>query len=134
MSDAGKRAADEYATHRLADPIGSVGKWIAVRLDDGSSDHALYTSKLDAVRHQKNNEKYFAFIQIGPWQMNAEDASAFIALQRRIYDADMRMTDPDMFNGGRDVIRRIAREDQSNQSVAMFTGARPPSNIRYGVN
>lgn len=129
-TDAGKRVADEYALHRLADEYGHIGKWFAVRLTDGTSDHVLYESKQSAVQHQHHNEDFYAFIQVGPWGMSARDADAFLAVQRRMYDAGLRMADPDSISGGKEVIKRATQEDQRNQIRAMF-GTGQPSNISY---
>lgn len=110
-TDAARRLADQWNLHRVADPHGSIGKWIAVRLEDGACDGVLYDSKVAAIHHQKRLEKYYAFVCISVATMNYCDAEIYLAVQRRLYDRGFRMTDPDARSGGPDVIKRTTRED-----------------------
>lgn len=126
-SDAARRFADEYNLHRIGDQYGSVGKWIAVRLDDGSSDHVLYDTKQDAIRHQHHNEKFYAFVRIVPTTMNVCDAEIYLGSLRKLYDAGFRLTDPDNRHGGPDVIKRITREDQFAQMRGRSTNLYLPN-------
>lgn len=120
-SDAAKRVADEYQLHRLANFYGSIGKWIAVALADGTSDHTLYDSKREAVRHQHHNEQWYAFIRIGPNNMTACEAEIFLRMMRTLYDKGMRLTDPDAVHGGRDVIKRSTTEDMRANALGIST-------------
>jgi len=132
-SDASMRVSDEYRLHRMADPSGSMGRWIACRLSDGSSDHVLYDSKRDAVTHMHHNEQWYMFVQIGPHDMSPCAAEAFIRVKRTLDNAGIKLTDPDHRNGGMDVIPRIAREDQVSQMRSIVSGGRiEPSNIWKG--
>jgi hypothetical protein len=88
VSDAAKRASDAYNLHRVADPNGCVGKWIAVRLSDGTTDNVLYDSKSAAVDHQHHDEDFYAFVQIGPWQFTPEMAETYLTVQRRMYGSN----------------------------------------------
>ena len=115
VSDAGRRVSDQYALHRVADPLNSIGKWFAVRLSDGSSDGVLYDSRRAAVRHQHHDEMYYAFVQIGPWPMSAKDADIFLQVHRRAYMRGLRLADPDHRSGGREIIPRLYRTDQNRQ-------------------
>lgn len=128
-SDVGKRIADQYSLHRVADPHGSIGKWFAVTLHDGTSDGTLYDTKQQCIRHQKQFEMYYAYIQVTPAHMTPKYADTFIDLHRRMYDKGIRMADPDASNGGRDVIRRLTETDQRNQTRSITVGDRPPSNL-----
>lgn len=114
-SDAGKRVADQYALHKIGDPFGSVGKFFAVRLSDGSSDGVLYDTRRSAVRHQHHDEQFYAFVQIGPWPMTAKEADVFLAVHRRMYLKGMRFADPDHRSGGLEIIPRLTRADQIRQ-------------------
>lgn len=120
-SDAAKRVRDEYALHRLADPIGHIGKWFAVALADGASDHVLYDSRQECVSHQHHNEMYYAYIQIVPATMTACEAETFLLTVRKMYDAGFRLTDPASRGGGRELIKRVAREDQFRAIRALPT-------------
>lgn len=128
-SDAAKRLADEYNMHRVAAPYDSIGKWFAAALTDGSSDHVLYPSKVECVRHQHHNENYYAFVQIVPSTMSYKDAETFLKMHRKMYDAGLKMADRD--TGGKDMIRRLTQVDQERQLRALFKGDKPPTNIIY---
>lgn len=111
-SDAAKRLSDTYNLHRIGAGYGAIRKWIAVALIDGRSDDVLYDSKAECVRHQRHMEQYYAFVCIAPSDMKVCDAEIVLATNRRLYDAGLRMADPDHKSGGPDVIKRLTVEDQ----------------------
>ena len=111
-SDPAKRVSDTYNLHKAVDQYGTVGKWLAFRLDDGSSDDVLYDSKQDAVSHQHHNEHFYMFVKMGPASMSVCDAETILSVHRRMYDAGFRMADPDSRTGGPDMIKRTSAEDQ----------------------
>lgn len=116
-SDASKRLYDTYTLHRLADPIGNIGKWFAVAIADGRSDNVLYDSRNDAIRHQHHNEFNYVYVQIVPSQMSVCDAEIFIAGVRKTYDARKAMIDRDHPSGGKVIIPRLTVEDQLAQNA-----------------
>jgi hypothetical protein len=118
--------------HRIADEYNSIGKWFAVKLADGESDGVLYDSKRDAVTHQKHMEMYYAYVQVGPWQMTVDDAAAFLKLHRAMYSKGVRLADRDHKSGGKDMIRRISRTDQRAQVRGSLIGDTRPTNIIHG--
>lgn len=129
ISDAARRLHDTYNLHRSADFHGTLGYWFAVRLADGTEDHpgTLYASKQAAMHDQKLDEKYYAFVQLVPSQMTAQDADTFLRLHRKMYEKGVRLGDTDK---PLDVVRRLSRDDQRSQLRAMFHGDRgKPSNI-----
>ena len=111
-SDAAKRLCDTYNLHRMVDLHGSIGKWFAAALQDSDSDGVLYDSKLEAVRHQKHNEQYYAFIKICPNSMNVCEAEVMVMTNRNLYKNGMRMSDPDHKHGGPSVIKRLMVEEE----------------------
>lgn len=128
---AARRLADTYAMHRLADPIGNIGQWFAVKLSDGSSDNSLYPSKREAIRHQKGDEQLYAYVQIVPATMSVKMATTFLSTYRKFYDAGLRMIDRDHRAGGVDLIKRTGYEDQyANVQAALRRGK--PSNLIIG--
>jgi hypothetical protein len=130
-TDAAKRCSDEYRLHRLADPIGSIGHFIAIALADGSSDHVLYESRGDAVTHQHHNEEFYAYVHIGPHDMNACQAESFLMTNRAMYKAGIRLTDRDHPAGGRVMIPRLTTEDMQAQMRSILSGGiEPQKNIR----
>ena len=131
-SDAAKRLSDTYRLHRLAAGYDAIGQWFAVRLADGSSDGVLYETKRDAVRHQHHDEQFYAFVSIGPWDTDVCEAEAFIEMNRSLYDAGLRLSDPDHARGGREVIQRATREDQASLIASIANKGRTrPSGLVY---
>lgn len=131
-SDAAKRASGEYNTHYVCGGSGAIGHWIAVSLQDGSSDHQLYATKREAVRHQHHNEKNFAFVQIQPQSMPVCDAEVLLFAHRKMVESGVTLIDRDAPSGGREVIRRLAREDMRNQLRSIRNGGRTvPSNLTF---
>lgn len=92
--DAARRCSDAVNLHLTIHGMDAVGKWVAVRLSDGGSDARLYDRKQDAVNHQLH-ENLCAYICIVPTGMPVEDALSFLRTTRRLYDAGMRLSDPD---------------------------------------
>lgn len=120
-SDAAKRVADVYSLHRIADPYGNVGYWIACALADGQSDNVLYESKADAIRHQHHNENWYAYIQIVPAMMTPCEAEVMLKISRMAYDHGMRITDG---LSRHELIRRLGWEDQISLSKGIATNLR----------
>jgi len=117
-SDAAKRASSAVNIHLAGAGFDAIRKWVAVRLADGGSDLVLYDTKRDAVRHQLH-EQQCAYVSIPPGGMSPCEAESFIAMHRKMYDAGMRLTDPDHQNGGRDLIPALTAEDFRRQYAAL---------------
>lgn len=88
--DTAKRCADQI---NFGLNSGFVGKWVAIRLADGSSDGTFYDQRADAIEHQLH-ESLCCYIKIPPTGVSIEEASRFIAFNRLAYDAGFRLTDP----------------------------------------
>lgn len=129
-SDAAKRLSDQYKLHRIALGAEAIGKWFAVRLTDGTGDGNVYPDKRTCMRHQRGREVYFAFVCIVPTDMGVCDADTFIKTARVMYDAGIRMTDPDDAAGGRAPIMRATREDQGSLTRSIARRGRiVPANL-----
>jgi hypothetical protein len=89
-SDAANRCSDIVRTHIV---MGNAGRWLAIRLSDGGSDGRVYDLRRDAIRFQLH-ENLCAYVCIPPDNMSPKDAHAFLALHRKLYDAGMRLSDP----------------------------------------
>lgn len=102
--------------HRLADPIGNIGRWFALAIADGTSgDHnTLYSSKEEAILYQHHNEQHYLYIQIVPSNMPVCDAEIYLAGVRKTYEARKNLE-------GRDIITRLTAEDQLAQSRGINT-------------
>lgn len=93
-TDAARRCSDAVNFHLLAQGTGAAGKWVAVRLSDGGSDGHLYDTKQQAVNHQLH-ETLCAYVCITPDGMGVQAARSFLATNRKLYDAGMRLSDPE---------------------------------------
>lgn len=73
---------------------GYVGFWMAFRLSDGTSDEIIYERRRDAIRHQLH-EQQCCYVKI-PWDdMPVKAARTLLAVTRQLYDAGLRLSDPD---------------------------------------
>jgi|SRR5215831_3916079 len=117
-SDAAKRVADAYMLHRVADKENSPGQWFAVRLDDGSSDHTLYETRADCIRHQRGNALWFAYIQVQLCGMNICQAESVLYFHRKAYKANGELlADPD-----RQIIPALTRRQFREQLRGRMNG------------
>lgn len=126
--DASKRIADEYMMHRAASVaagIDAMGKFIACALEDGTSDHVLYNTHDDAVKHQGHNSDRRVYIRLMAPTMNACEAFVMLKTARAAYNNGLRLTDPGKKRGSRAIIRRVSIEDALAASNGM------PTNLRF---
>lgn len=96
--EAGKRAADHINLHMVVNPRDEIrDKWLAIKLEDGSSDGVMYDTAPDAVRHQRFEQQcwYVCFRGINPGGFTAKDCSIMIMHYRKAYAAGLRFVDPD---------------------------------------
>lgn len=107
-TDAARRMSDGACIAWAVYNFDSVGKFMAFKLEDGSTNHDLYPSKADAVRH--NDEFTHCFIRLHPAGMTVCEAEIMLKFHRQAYDAGFRLTDPDKANGGKELIPRITSE------------------------
>jgi hypothetical protein len=125
-SDAAKRVSDAYRLHTTALGAAAAGRWMAVSLAEGTGDGVLYDSKTDAVRHQHGNESWFAYLVIGPWDMDVCEAEDYLAAVRLWAKAGIPLTDP------REVVPRATVEDQRSLMRSIAGGGRTrPSGLIY---
>jgi hypothetical protein len=89
-SDAAKRCADNVT---LASIAGSVGLWLAIRLQDGGHDRAVYGSRDEAIARQLRPD-YCTYVRVPPGGMTAHEAEALLDYWRKLRDANVRDDDP----------------------------------------
>lgn len=102
-ADSAKRCSDQIRLHILA---GMAGKWAAIRLSDGGSDGVAYDTRPDAITHQLH-EKQCMYIKIPFDSMPVAHAATMLKIQRDLYDAGFRLSDPD----GPSLVTPIREED-----------------------
>ena len=106
---AAHRLSDLYNMHLVADRF-NVGRWIAVRLSDGTSDGVVYDHRREAVKHQLH-ESLCAYVQIRPHQMTVQEAASVLKFYRFAYTSGFRVTDPE----GPELIMPITTQELSSQ-------------------
>jgi hypothetical protein len=113
LVEAGKRVSDT-----LNQKLHDYGWWeikrkfMAFRLQDGTTDGVLYDTKRDAVRGQ-SNEFHCAYIRFVGLAQGAQprECAVFLKYNRDLYDKGFRMPDPDDVAGGRDIIMTAQLRD-----------------------
>ena len=125
--DAARRMADAVNRHYASHGWDAVGKFCAIRLQDGSSDMTMYDTKQDAVRHQAN-EFQCLYVKLIPMPMGICEAETLLMFHRKAYDAGFRLADPDSRNGGRDLIFRGRSHKEKARQFAAFNAALNRSN------
>jgi hypothetical protein len=119
-TDAAKRVHDAVNLHVLANDAGwawenCVGKWMAFKLEDGSTDNVLYGTKRDAVRHQ-SDEFMCMYLRLSGGGMNICEAEIMLRMHRKAYSTGFRWyPDRDSKHGGLDIIPRIGTSEVLNQ-------------------
>lgn len=88
--DAARRMASAVT---LASMNGGAGRWLAVKLQDGGSDHVLYDSRSDAMAHQLSPE-YATYVIVPPDGMTTGQADRVLGFWRQTFDAGFRAVDP----------------------------------------
>lgn len=90
-SDPARRASDTVNLHVLA---GHAGKWVAIKLHDGTSDGTVYDLKRHAVRFQLH-EHMCMYVQMPPDGLSPGAAERLLKIHRNLYDSGFRLTEPD---------------------------------------
>lgn len=88
--DAARRMASAVT---LAAMNGGAGRWLAVKLQDGSSDHVTYDSRSDAMAHQVSSE-HATYLLIPPDGMTTGQADRVLGFWRDCYAKGHRAIDP----------------------------------------
>jgi hypothetical protein len=120
--DTCQRISDTYNLHRIAGTglgLDNVGKVFAVALNDGTSDGQLYPDMQTAIRFQKHNAKWYAYLRVGREGMTACNAASLLRLHRDADAAGLKFTDRDDPSFGNEVIGRLTVEDNHRMLAAI---------------
>lgn len=127
-SDAAKRITDAYNLHRIAGAglgLHNVGKVFAARLSDGTSDGVLYDGTSDAIRHQKSNARWYAYLRIGREAMTVCNAASLLKMHREADAAGLNFVGRhDEPQSAMEIIPRLTVEDHQQQMRALQSAAR----------
>jgi len=88
--DAARRMASAVTLAAMND---GAGRWLAVKLQDGSSDHVVYDSRSAAMTHQLSSE-HALYVLIPPDGMTTGQADRVLGFWRDVYSAGGRAVDP----------------------------------------
>jgi hypothetical protein len=97
ISDAAKRMANIINSYVTFVPLWELRtKWVAIKLQDGSSDGNLYDSREDAIRHQLD-ERFCAYVCMQSMLTGAKelDCAIYLEMHRQAYDSGMRLHEPE---------------------------------------
>lgn len=118
-TDPAKRCADGVNLAIAARGTEVIGKWLAVKLEDGSVDQAVYDYQSNAVGAMWPREREYAYLQIPRQWLTLCEAGSYLRFNRMRYDAGMNvMPDPrDVKRPGemRDVIKPLTRTAHAQQ-------------------
>lgn len=92
--DRARRLSDAVTLALLGQGRGVVGKWLAARLSDGSTDGNVYDRKADAIRHQLH-EQQCAYVCVPFDGMTERQADMYLRFTEGLYAAGHRLADPD---------------------------------------
>ena len=122
-TDAAKRISDGTCLVWTGYGWDCVGKWMSFSLEDGRNKdgYAVYPTKRDAVTHTENELRYL-FVKLHPVGMSACEAEIMLQFTRKAVANGIRLADPDVAHGGRDVIPRITTENLAAQMRALRRG------------
>lgn len=82
FSDAAKRLSDAINLHIHAQGTDAFFKIVAFRLEDGSSDGALYDDRDDAIRHTRSKPGTWGYAQVHPTGSTPREAEAALRWAR----------------------------------------------------
>lgn len=119
--DAAQRMADAVNLHVLADRAQreqrSTAPYVAIDLEDGSSDGVLYDSRAQATRAQRSDYRFY--VKVGPATMSAKEAVVLLLYARRAHRAGVVFSEeepimPQRLELARPFIPRALRGVQSH--------------------
>jgi hypothetical protein len=119
-TDAAKRVCDSVNMYTVAMGANwawenAVGRWMAFKLEDGSTDNTLYGTKQDAVRNQ-SDEFMCMYLRLGAGGMNICEAEIMLKMHRKAYSTGFRWyPDRDSRSGGLSIIPRIGTSEVQDQ-------------------
>jgi hypothetical protein len=122
-TDSAKRCADGVNLAIAARGTEVIGKWLAVKLEDGSVEQTVYDYQSDAAGAMWPREREYAYARIPRQWMTLCEAESYLRFNRLRYEAGMDvMPDPrEVKRPGnvRDVIKPLTRTAHAEQMAAM---------------
>jgi len=130
--DAAKRIADTHNLHRTAGAglgLDNVGRVFAVALNDGTSDGQLYPDMKTAIRFQRHNAKWYAYLRVSRHAMTECAAASLLKIHRDADAAGLKFVDREDPSFGAEVIDRLTVEDHQRMTRAITAKTWIPGRI-----
>jgi hypothetical protein len=122
------RIADTHNLHRIAGSglgLHNVGKICAVALADGASDGVLYPDIREAIRFQRHNARWYAYLRIQRDKVTRCEAASFLKMHRDADRAGLNFVGRhDEPASAMEIIPRLTVEDYQRQQRALGAGRR----------
>lgn len=97
ISERARRAYDHLRFLRTAHGSDCNGRWVAIKLSDGSCDQRLYDTKAGAVRFQLH-ETQCAYLCMPPdLEFSLKEIDLYLVVNENLYDAGLCLSDPDTY-------------------------------------
>jgi hypothetical protein len=96
VTDAAKRISDAIRLAVCFHPWEEISTgWMAFALADGTTDHVVYPSKSEAIRHMSDEFRY-CYVHLAGCAsgMPPKDAQLWLELHREAYDSGLRLAEP----------------------------------------
>lgn len=90
-----QRAHEHLNLYRLAHGDDGMNRWVAISLSDGSCDQRAYATKAEAVRWQLHETQCAYLFFTG--MPTPGELRLFLDTNEELYDAGMRLADPDTY-------------------------------------
>jgi hypothetical protein len=127
-SDAAKRIADIHNLHRTAGAglgLSQVGQVFAVQLSDGTSDGVLYPDIRTAIRFQRHNARWYAYLRVDRGAMTPCNAASLLKMHREADTAGLNFVGRhDEPQSAMEIIPRLTQEDHQAQMRALSAARR----------
>lgn len=117
-SDAAKRVSDACMLAWTFHGYDCVGKFMAFKAEDGSSDNEIYPRMKDAERHNPCTSHFY--IAMHPGGIGECEAEILLIFYRGALRRGFRQSDPDITGKAKSPIPRISRENIAAQIAALL--------------
>lgn len=89
LKDAGQRMAEGLNLAIVFHGLACSGRWMAFKLEDGRTDHTIYDTRPDAIRHQAH-ETLCHYEKLRPSSFSPDECALTLMYARAAYDAGWR--------------------------------------------
>ncbi len=95
LRSAAQRMSDAVNIAVTLGPDSAPGRYMAFRLDDGSTDEVVYDTRNDAIRHTMNKPGAYCYVCLTPDGMSVRVCERFLTGHRAMHAAGRRIPHPE---------------------------------------